>query len=299
MNAFVLSGLFLVCGDPATDVLAVFTAKCIGCHGSTVKEPKGNFGYILDLKRTAANPEILIPGKLDSNMWKLVSSGNMPPNNSPTGPLSLYQKDVIKRWVESGAPDTVPEPPPNLEIIKPPAEKQSIPVGPSVKEEVAQDSGVLVPPSFLGHIVSWVGNFHLLILHFPIALLVCAALRESWCMWKERFTMLPEYRAVILAEVDYFVVLAALFTIPTVILGWIHAYTGSGSSQSDSLFWHRWLGTFSLVLVGITAVLVEIDAFFGNRTLLTRGMIFFSLLIMSMAAHFGGMMVHGSNFLSW
>jgi mono/diheme cytochrome c family protein len=40
--------------DLATEVKAVFQAKCSECHGPQVPKPKGNFGYVLDLKKLAA-----------------------------------------------------------------------------------------------------------------------------------------------------------------------------------------------------------------------------------------------------
>src|SRR5882672_5752535 len=79
--------------DLATEVRAVFAAKCAGCHGPNLAKPKGRFGYILDLKRVAGNREMVVPSfPEESELWELVRHGEMPPEESPTGPLSNVEK---------------------------------------------------------------------------------------------------------------------------------------------------------------------------------------------------------------
>ncbi|MFL5338720.1 MAG: c-type cytochrome domain-containing protein [Gemmataceae bacterium] len=91
--------------DLATEVRSVFAAKCAACHGPEVAKPKGRFGYVTDLARVAANREMVVPGApAESELWELVRRGEMPPNDSSTGPLSAQQKEVIRAWIEAGAP---------------------------------------------------------------------------------------------------------------------------------------------------------------------------------------------------
>src|SRR5262249_21392510 len=57
----------------AAEVLAVFSAKCAGCHGAGLARPRGGFGYVLDLRRLAANPGMVVPSKPDeSDLWAQV-----------------------------------------------------------------------------------------------------------------------------------------------------------------------------------------------------------------------------------
>src|ERR1700733_9478548 len=105
--------LFLcLSADPGADVLQVFHAKCAMCHGADLKKPQGQppFGFVLDLKRLAADKDKVIPGDPDnSNLWKLVASGNMPQrgqSNSPI-PLTQAQKQVVKTWITAGCPEPV------------------------------------------------------------------------------------------------------------------------------------------------------------------------------------------------
>src|SRR5262245_23372132 len=96
--------------DIGTEVRAVFAAKCAACHGPDLAKPKGRFGYVLDLQRVAKNPEMVIPGQpTESELWILVQRGEMPPPDSPRGSLTREQKEIIREWIFSGAPDALPK----------------------------------------------------------------------------------------------------------------------------------------------------------------------------------------------
>src|SRR5438874_6598223 len=83
--------------DIGAEVRGVFAAKCAGCHGSDLAKPKGRFGYVLDLRRVAGNPEMVIPSRPDeSELWVLVSRGEMPPPDSPHGPLSAAEQELVR-----------------------------------------------------------------------------------------------------------------------------------------------------------------------------------------------------------
>src|SRR5258708_2706784 len=57
----------------ASQTRAIFAAKCAGCHGADLVKPRGRFGYVLDLARVAANPEMVVPSFPDeSEIWDLV-----------------------------------------------------------------------------------------------------------------------------------------------------------------------------------------------------------------------------------
>ena len=47
--------------DLASETLSIFSTRCAGCHGPNLPKPRGRFGYVLDLARVAANPEIVVP----------------------------------------------------------------------------------------------------------------------------------------------------------------------------------------------------------------------------------------------
>jgi mono/diheme cytochrome c family protein len=90
--------------DLPAEVLGVFRSKCTGCHGPDLPKPKGRFGYVLDLERLAGDREKIVPGRpAESELWELVDRDEMPPPDSPQGPLTPKQKEVIRDWIASGA----------------------------------------------------------------------------------------------------------------------------------------------------------------------------------------------------
>jgi mono/diheme cytochrome c family protein len=92
--------------SPAEGARGVFKAKCAGCHGPDLPKPKGRFGYVLDLRRVASNPELVIPGRpSESELWLLVEHDEMPPPDSPRGPLTPAEKAVVRDWIAAGAPE--------------------------------------------------------------------------------------------------------------------------------------------------------------------------------------------------
>lgn len=92
--------------DLGAEVTRVFATKCSACHGPELAHPEGRFGYVLDLPKMRGNPELVIPGSpSESELWILVQRGEMPPADSPTGPLSNADQRVIKDWIGAGAPD--------------------------------------------------------------------------------------------------------------------------------------------------------------------------------------------------
>lgn len=275
----------LVCADPGSDVLAVFVARCASCHdGARVAKPKGKFGYILDLKKLAADRDRIVPGDPKaSDLWLLVNSGNMPPNDSPTGPLSPAQKETIRSWIAAGAPEAQPG------LVPGAAQPDGAAV--PAQEEAQEDNPPVTGPSFLSRTAVFAGNFHLLVLHFPIVLIILAALVDVLGWWW-RLDMMR-------LDADILAILAAVAAVPTVGLGWLHALDGSGASQPDNLFWHQWLGTGVLGLLAVTAWFCWADAGASTRRLGTTALILASALLTGLVAHFGGMMVHGRHFLTW
>src|SRR5262249_44233290 len=133
---------------------------------SDLARPRGRFGYVLDLARVASNREMVVPFRpSESELWDLVERGEMPPADAPTGALEAEQKEGIRAWIAAGAPSSVSPPLPNLQpMTQPPA-------------EVAANPTASAPGR---HLVRWTGKFHLLLLHFPIGLLVAAAVAECW-----------------------------------------------------------------------------------------------------------------------
>ncbi len=256
-------------------VLRVFTAKCTACHGPDLPKPKGRFGYVLDLKRVAANPEMVVPFKPEeSELWALVSHGEMPPPDSPRGPLTSEQKETIRTWITAGAPEAVAG---DSGAARAEAVEQAIPAPAEL--------------SAMERLVRWLGKFHLLLLHFPIALVVAAGLAEIVSIWRPK--------PVPSETVRYTLWLAAATAVPTAALGWLFAAAGNGVSTPQLLMVHRWLGTSAAVLVVFTAVGVEYDFRRGMRSRGVRLLVMGAVLFTGIRAHFGGLLSRGADFFSF
>lgn len=255
--------------DLASETRSIFAAKCAGCHGTDLAKPKGRFGYVLDLARVAANPEMVIPAFPDeSEMWQLVRHGEMPPEDSPTGPLSQEQKEAIRSWIAAGAPvSSIPS-----AEMNPSVTSLAAPV-PSVEKDIWQ----------------WLGSFHLAVVHFPIALLIAAAFAEFWSARHGLRIPTP--------EVHFCVLLGAVSAVVAAGLDWIHAGNGHGAGALHILSVHRWIGTTAAAWAVGTAFFSEWEVRCGMRSRWFRAWLLLGALLVAVEGHFGGMLVHGDDFL--
>jgi uncharacterized membrane protein/mono/diheme cytochrome c family protein len=254
----------------ASDALSVFSAKCTGCHGPNLARPKGRFGYVLDLARVAANREMVVPSSPEeSELWELVRRGEMPPEDSPTGPLSEVEKEKIHAWIAAGAP---------AESID------------SAAADPPETKPASSPPSLMNRMLHRVGPFHLVAVHFPIALLIVAAASE--------FRSTVQGSRIPTPAVRFCVLLGAVAALTTASLGWIHAANGHGAGAPQILGLHRWLGTTAAVWAVGTALISEWDERRGVRSVWFRASLFVGALLVAVEGHFGGMLVHGDDFLT-
>jgi hypothetical protein len=74
----------------AAEAARIFKARCAPCHRPELTKPKGRFGYVLDLRRLAGKPEMIVPYWPDeSELLALIEHDEMPPDGAPVGPLSM------------------------------------------------------------------------------------------------------------------------------------------------------------------------------------------------------------------
>src|SRR6266478_3446735 len=74
------------------------------------------------------------------------------------------------------------------------------------------------PQSMMTRLFAWFGRFHVLVIHFPIALLAAAALAEAIEAWRGSWIPSPVVR--------FCVFLGAGSALAAVALGWLHADLG-------------------------------------------------------------------------
>ncbi len=92
----------------------------------------------------------------------------------------------------------------------------------------------------------WIGTYHLIFLHFPIALITMTVVAELlfYCFKK------PVYD-----QAAYFMIMtAAIWAIPTALLGYALSYNITFHDTALDLFeWHRYFGSVTALLAFITA----------------------------------------------
>ncbi len=138
-----------------------------------------------------------------------------------------------------------------------------------------------------------IGKFHVLIVHFPIALGFCAVLADFlWLVTRKN-----RFRDAGI----YCLVLAAISALPVVITGLAVARSREFVGDYLSIVTtHKYLGIASSIIAGLAA-----GVRFGCRQQLKRWWLVGYCILMlalvvaiALTGHYGGMLVHGKNFLS-
>ena len=134
-----------------------------------------------------------------------------------------------------------------------------------------------------------IGRLHPLLVHFPIALILFAAVAELVAMG----TRLSEWHAIAVANLRVGAVCAA----GSAIAGWLLA-SSRVVEASPSLEWHRWLGTYAAI-AAIGAALTTATVRHQSPRLMWvyRGVLFWAAGLVGVAGHFGAVLVWGADFL--
>ena len=137
--------------------------------------------------------------------------------------------------------------------------------------------------------MAFIGRLHPLLIHFPIALVIVAALAEVVAM----VTADERWRTVAVVNVRA----GAVFALLAAVAGWRLALA-SGMEGSPLLEWHRWLGTVATGAALAAALAtggIRRPSAFGVPTYRTA--LFAAGTLVAVTGHFGGLLVWGANFL--
>jgi uncharacterized membrane protein len=146
----------------------------------------------------------------------------------------------------------------------------------------------------LHFLIMFVGQFHPVIVHFPVAMLLVAALAEAIHLLRpKRF---------LIGVAAFNLHIGAIGAVVASVMGWCLATTQSFSPDLvPTLFWHRWLGTGVTVLA-----LLLVALWWKNRIRPSRALLFlYRLLLISGAGvvaitgHLGGSLVYGLDWYQW
>lgn len=150
------------------------------------------------------------------------------------------------------------------------------------------------PGSAAPRLVAWLGRFHPVVVHFPIALSILAALAAVL----GRFRASEPFRNTARIATHG----AAITAIPAILLGWFAAAATPHPGLDAVLDWHRWLGTAAgagLIAVAACTELAyrRVD---GSRWawLVVIGSVLMALVV-GIVGHLGGILVFGPDHFAW
>lgn len=145
----------------------------------------------------------------------------------------------------------------------------------------------------------FVGRTHAILVHFPIALLIVAAVVECFAAIRDR-RLPPDARRSISPVSITCIAIGALGSIAAAIAGWLNAANEApGSSVADALFWHRWLGigVSGLAVIILFLALIARSAASFTLAAIYRASLVLAAILVGFVGHLGGGMVYGDNYL--
>jgi uncharacterized membrane protein len=137
--------------------------------------------------------------------------------------------------------------------------------------------------------MSFIGRFHPLLVHFPIALVLAAAAAELAVI----AAPCQAWRTVAVANICA----GAAMGIVAAITGWLFA-SSPLVDATTSLEWHRWLGMAGATgAIGAALLSSRLHELSRRSALVYRVTLFVTALLVAITGHLGGMLVWGAGFL--
>jgi uncharacterized membrane protein len=137
--------------------------------------------------------------------------------------------------------------------------------------------------------MSFIGRFHPLLVHFPIALVLAAAAAELAVI----AAPCQAWRTVAVANICA----GAAMGVVAAITGWL--FTSSPLvDATTSLEWHRWLGMAGATgAIGTALLSSRLHGLSRRSAFVYRVTLFVTALLVAITGHLGGMLVWGAGFL--
>jgi len=137
--------------------------------------------------------------------------------------------------------------------------------------------------------MSFIGKFHPLLVHFPIALVLAAAAAELVVLATPR----QAWRTVAVVNIRA----GAAMGVVTAITGWLFA-SSPLVDASASLEWHRWVGMAGAAgAIGAALLSSRLPASSPRSGSGYRVTLFVTALLVAITGHLGGTLVWGAGFL--
>ena len=151
-------------------------------------------------------------------------------------------------------------------------------------------------PHGLARVIRFAGQFHPIAVHFPIALIIAAAVAELLGVFSRTG------KSLFLNASRFAIILGALGGIVAVLLGWATgAWARFPPEVSLTFDLHRWIGTSAGLAIVVCAVLCEVFYRTDKAALRSgyRVALGLSVVLICLAGYFGGTLVYGLNHYTW
>ncbi len=275
-------GLLVLCRAGAQDeepkveeLYRIFHRHCVRCHGGHLERAKGGFSYVLDFQRMRDNPDLIVPGKPDrSEVYLLMSDPDpdlrMPPGSSDVPPVSTEDLELIRKWIAEGA---------KLEAMQTKSDETT--------SETDAASSAQPPPRKEGKsLTAIIGATHPMLIHFPIALLICALVAEGLRYGTKKNELVYATRLCLW--------LGLLSFIPAGISGFLSADVSGYTAATVG--GHRNSGIAAAVLAFATCIALELSERRHKGGWIMWILLVLAVIVVSMTGHLGGVIVHGKIF---
>jgi uncharacterized membrane protein len=135
----------------------------------------------------------------------------------------------------------------------------------------------------------FIGKFHPLLVHFPIALVLAAAAAELVVLATTR----TAWRTVAVANIRA----GAALGVVAAVTGWLFA-SSPLVDASPSLEWHRWVGMAGAAgAIGAALLSSRLHVSSRRVAFVYRVTLFVTALLVAITGHLGGTLVWGAGFL--
>lgn len=263
--------------DLGAEVRTIFAAKCLECHNpdSDSSKARRDFDGAWDMALIIDAWSDPIAFDL-APLWEVTEERSMPPEDSDVLALTDTEAQAFLQWLENGSP--LPADGNRFVDLPMAARFHADDLAPATAVREGERS-------FSERLWIWFGRNHAATTHFPIALLLLAALMRL-CQrgpWREQ-----AWRAE-----SFCVSFGAPLAVVTAGLGWLNA--ANSGAAGDLLWRHRWVG----VGVAVTAMLLLLlRRKFGKRRVYGVLLLILALAI-AIGGHQGGEMVFGESYLDF
>lgn len=212
-------------------------------------------------------------------------AANLPqPQTQPTAPPTPSQAAANNHAEHTSVPPLVSDPP--------------MPAQAAASEHGGHDHGSggddHETGSSVPRLVAWLGRFHPVVVHFPIALSFLAALAVIVGRLRHSEPFRQTARIAIHG--------AAISAVPAVLLGWFAAAAAPHPGLDAVLAWHRWLGTAAGAGLMAVALCTELAHRQIDRSrwtwLIVIGCVLMALVV-GLVGHLGGVLVFGPDHFAW